>query len=147
MTVSAGAANVFGWFQTLTTITSIITWVSILVAYLRFYYACKAQGVDRNTLPMKAWGQPYVAYIALFFFSVVLFFNGFPVFTKGNWSASLPPHFDCHAMLISLQAQNFCTGYLPIFIFIFFYGAWKLLWRKPFIKAAEVSLSPWKILL
>lgn len=86
MTVSAGAATVFGWFQTLTTITSLITWISILIAYLKFYYACKAQGVDRNTMPMKSWGQPYVAYITLAFFILIVFFNGFAVFTKGNWN-------------------------------------------------------------
>lgn len=85
MSVSSGAANVFGWFQSLTTITSLFTWCSILVAYIRFHKALQAQGVDRNTLPMKSWGQPYTAWAALIFFIIIIVFNGFAVFTHGNW--------------------------------------------------------------
>ena len=85
MTVSTGSADVFGWFQTLTTITSLFTWCSVLVAYIKFYRAMEAQGVDRNTLVMKSWGQHYTAYAALFFFVVIIIFNGFAVFTRGNW--------------------------------------------------------------
>ena len=60
MTVSAGANNVFGWFLTLTTITSIITWISILVAFLRFRAALKAQNVGLDSLPFKTRWQPWL---------------------------------------------------------------------------------------
>jgi yeast amino acid transporter len=86
MTVSTGAAIVFGWFQTLTTITSIITWVNILVAYLRFRAARRAQGVEDKDMPFLSRFQPWSAYASLFFFCIILFFNGFEVFTNGNWN-------------------------------------------------------------
>jgi amino acid transporter len=95
MTVSAGAANVFGWFQTLTTITSVITWVNILVAFLRFRAACKAQGVTRDQLPFRSKFQPWSAYISLGYFMIIIIFNGFAVFTHGNW-----------------DTQNFVTAYV-----------------------------------
>ncbi len=118
MTVSAGAANVFSWFQTLTTITSLITWVNILVAYLGFHKALKAQGVDRSTLPMRTWGQPYTAIVPLVVFSLVLFFNGFYVFTNGNVSTHLSPQSpgirqDANMYGYLVGRQELCHGIYP----------------------------------
>jgi len=93
MTVSAGANNVFGWFQTLTTITSIFTWMSILVAYIQFKKALEAQGVSRDKdLIFKSKWQPYTAWISLAYFVIIVLFNGFAVFTKGGWSAQVSAH-------------------------------------------------------
>lgn len=89
MTVSAGANNVFNWFQTLTTITSLFTWVSILIAYLRFKKALEAQGVSRDSLVFKSKWQPYTAWGALIFFVIIIVFNGFKVFTHGNWNVQV----------------------------------------------------------
>ena len=61
--------------------------MSILVAYLRFKAALDAQGVNRNDLQFKSPYQPYVAWVALVFFSLVLLFNGWEVFTTGGWTA------------------------------------------------------------
>ena len=88
MTVSKGSANVFGWFQTLTTITSLLTWSSILIAFLRFRAAIKAQGVSLETdLVFRSKWQPYTAYGALKFFVIILLFNGWMVFIQNHWSA------------------------------------------------------------
>ena len=111
MTVSSGANNVFGWFQTvgrlenavvsqtnadpqsqLTTITSLFTWISILIAFLGFRKACDAQGVTRADRPFNSKFQPYTAYTALGFFIMIVVFNGWKVFThdavtgESNWS-------------------------------------------------------------
>lgn len=85
MVCSAGSAVVFEWFQTFCSITSLVTWISILIAYLRFKKALDAQGVNRRDLPMRGPAQPYVAWAALSFFSLVLLFNGWTVFTNGGW--------------------------------------------------------------
>lgn len=45
--------------------TGLITWACILLSYIRFYHACKVQGIDRNTFPYKAPLQPYASYIGL----------------------------------------------------------------------------------
>lgn len=83
-----GAAKAFEWFQNLTTIASLFTWCSILVAYLKFYAALKAQGIDRDTLIFKSPLQPYVAWASLIYFSMIIIFNGFAVFIDGNWDVS-----------------------------------------------------------
>ncbi|KAL9095556.1 MAG: hypothetical protein Q9165_001988 [Trypethelium subeluteriae] len=89
MSATAGSSTVFGWFQTLTTISSLFTWVSVCVAYIRFRQALAAQNVDRNSLVFKSPYQPYTAYFALVFFSIIILFNGWEVFTKTggvkNW--------------------------------------------------------------
>ncbi|RMZ75176.1 hypothetical protein DV738_g5603, partial [Chaetothyriales sp. CBS 135597] len=122
MSCSSGSSTVFQWFQNLTTITTLFTWVSINVAYLRFYYACKAQGVDRNALPFKAPFQPYLSYVAVVFFSLIIFFNGFYVFTDG------------------FDYQGFITDYIGVPIFFALYIFWRLLKRTHFINSADADL-------
>jgi len=75
-----GPTLVFGWFQNLTTIAGLFTWCSICIAYLQFYKALNAQGVDRNTLIFKSKFQPYTAWFALLYFAIIIIFNGFHVF-------------------------------------------------------------------
>lgn len=130
MTVSTGAASVFEWFQTLTTITSLFTWMSICVAYIRFKAALAAQGVNRNTLVFKSKFQPYSAYAALIFFAVITIFNGFAVFTKNsgpeggsNWNI-----------------QDFVTAYVVIPIYFGFFLFWKIFKRTSFVKASEADI-------
>ncbi|KAI9700548.1 MAG: hypothetical protein M1820_006702 [Bogoriella megaspora] len=127
MSASTGSSNVFDWFQTLTTISSLFTWVSVCVAYIKFHQALKAQNVDRNSLVMKSPFQPYAAYIALVFFSVIILFNGWQVFTYSdgvkNWSA-----------------QDFVTAYIGIPIYFGFYLFWKILKRTKPVKPAEADI-------
>nr|POE75631.1 putative proline-specific permease put4 [Quercus suber] len=124
MTVSSGASNVFNWFLTLTTITSLFTWISILIAYLRFRAAMIAQNVDRKKdLVYRSRFQPYTAYAALAFFLIIVLFNGFKVFTKGNWST-----------------QDFVTAYIVIPIYFAFYLFWKIFKRTKFVKASEADI-------
>ncbi|KAK6543136.1 hypothetical protein TWF694_007056 [Orbilia ellipsospora] len=123
MTVSTGSGNVFNWFANIVTIANLFTWCVICVASICFTAALKAQGVDRSTLPFRAWGQPYTAWAGLFFFSIIILFNGFYVFCKGHW-----------------KVQDFITAYIgiPIFFGLFFF--WKLIKRTKWKKASEVDL-------
>lgn len=50
--------------------------MSILFSHIRFMRALKAQGTSRDSLPWKAPGQPYVAYISLGITAIVTFFKG-----------------------------------------------------------------------
>jgi yeast amino acid transporter len=122
MSCSAGSSTVFTWFQNLTTISTLFTWVSICVAYIRFHAALRAQGVDRNTLIFKSPFQPYLAYAALIFFSIIIVFNGFVAFT---------PAFDY---------QAFITDYIGIPIYFGLYLFWRLFKRTHFINAAEADI-------
>lgn len=129
MTVSTGANNVFNWFQTLTTITAIATWLSILVAYLRFKKALEVQGVDRNTLVFKSKWQPYTAWFALAFFAIIVLFNGFAVFCKtgpdgnGGWNT-----------------EDFVTAYVTIPLYFGCFLFWKILKKTKFVKASEADI-------
>src|SRR5438067_10558427 len=88
MSVSASSDTVFIWFYNIVSISSLVTWASICVAYLKFYYALKAQGISRDELPFKSVCQPYTAWFALIYFLVIIIFNGFTVFIQGNWNVS-----------------------------------------------------------
>lgn len=84
MSLSAGASIAFGWLQDLTSVSAIITWMVICTVYLRFYYGCKVQGIDRSELPWKAPFQPYIAWLSLSSFIVLLLTGGYSVFIKGQ---------------------------------------------------------------
>lgn len=83
-----GAQDAFLYFQSLTTIAALFTWCSICIAYIKFYNALKAQGIDRNTLVFRSPFQPYTAWFSLGFFVMIIIFNGFHVFTRGNFKAN-----------------------------------------------------------
>ncbi|KAL2357271.1 amino acid permease/ SLC12A domain-containing protein [Cryomyces antarcticus] len=121
--VSAGSSTVFVWFQNLTTISTLFTWVSICVAYIQFRKALIAQGVDRNTLLFKAPFQPFTAWGALAFWIMIILFNGFAVFTTGRWSI-----------------DDFVTAYVGIPIYFAFYFFWKIFKRTSWVKPADADI-------
>jgi amino acid transporter len=123
LSCSSSANVVFQWFQNLTTIAQLFTWCSICIAYLRFRSALIAQGVDRNELVFKSVWQPYTAWFALIYFSMIILFNGWEVFTKGKWSVT-----------------DFLTAYIGIPIFFGLYGFWRVLKRTSFVDAAEADI-------
>lgn len=127
---SGGPSTVFAWFQNLTTICSLFTWCSIVIAYLKFYKALEAQGVDRNTLVFKSKWQPYTAWITLAYFTIIIIFNGFYVFLSGNWDVT-----------------DFLTAYINIPIFLALYIFWKILKRTRFIKSADADIYTGKAAL
>lgn len=57
--VSNGSNVVLGWLINLVTAGGVINYWVMSVTYIFFYRACKAQALDRNTLPYKGWFQPY----------------------------------------------------------------------------------------
>lgn len=85
---NGGAAQAFQWFQNLVTISSLFTWSSVCLAYLHFFRALKAQGVNRDNLIMKSPMQPYLGAGAFVFFVIIILFNGFHVFIRGQWVLS-----------------------------------------------------------
>jgi len=128
-----GPSTVFTWFQNLTTIASLFTWCSICVAYIKFHAALKAQGVDRNTLVFRSRFQPYLAWIALCFFAVIILFNGFIVFVgqhHQNWNVT-----------------NFLAAYIGIPIFFLLFTFWKVFKKTKWINAADADITTGKAAL
>jgi yeast amino acid transporter len=123
MSASAGATTVFNWFINLGTISTLFNWCSISIAYLRFRQALAAQGVDRNSIHFKAPFQPYTAWFALCYFAMIIIFNGWELFTKGNWSV-----------------QEFITAYIGIPIYFGLYLLWKIWKRTSLVDPAEADI-------
>lgn len=126
MCVSAGANKVFLWFSNLTTVAQLFTWCSICIAYIQFRKALIAQNVDRNTLIFKSPFQPYTAYFSLVYFTLIIIFNGFAVFTKDNWGEP--------------ELTSFFTAYINIPIFFGLYMGWWLFKRDSFVNPAEADI-------
>ena len=128
MSCSSGANVVFEWFQNLTTIANLFTWMSVCIAYIKFHAALKAQNVDRNTLVFKSPFQPYTAYFALVFFAIITLFNGFYVF--GPW-----------------ERDFFITSYVGIPIYFVLYAFWKIFKRTKWVNSAEADIFTGKAAL
>lgn len=79
------SADVLQWFVNLVTASQLINFSVMCFTFLRFYEACKAQGLDRDTLPYKGFLQPYAAYYGLVGTFIMAFVGGYTVFLKGNW--------------------------------------------------------------
>nr|XP_031857407.1 glyceraldehyde-3-phosphate dehydrogenase, type I [Kwoniella shandongensis]KAA5524479.1 glyceraldehyde-3-phosphate dehydrogenase, type I [Kwoniella shandongensis] len=125
MSLSSGGNTVLNWLTNLTSIAAFFAWGGICIAFLRWKAAMEAQGRDRSAsqyLYLK-W-QPFYAYWAIAWCVIIVIFNGFYVFIKGQWDVS-----------------NFIISYLNIPIFFgLFLGHWLFTGRKPFPKAHEIDL-------
>ena len=74
-----------------------------LVACIKFHAAPKARGVYRNTHVFKSPFQPYTAYVALIFFSIIILFNGYDSFRDPETEA--------------FDITGFATAYVGIVIY------------------------------
>ncbi|KAG8417915.1 hypothetical protein J3458_005368 [Metarhizium acridum] len=119
--VGNGSRKVVGWLVDLITAGGIIDYLTMSVTFIFYYRACKAQGIDRKTMPYYGRFQPYCAYIALFFQSLVVIFYGYTAFTP--WSV-----------------ESFFRNYtMQILAPILFFG-WKFYKRTSFVKPHEADL-------
>lgn len=95
--------------RNLSTVAGLIAWATLCFAYIRFYRACKVQGVDRSSFPWKGRWQPFTAWYGFVGSVIITLVSGFSVFLKGNWNAN-----------------DFIASYIGIPIFIVPILLWKL---------------------
>lgn len=119
--LSKSSAKVLTWLINLITAGGVIDYMIMTITYVFFYRACKAQGVDRSTLPYTGWFQPYSAWISLAFMTCVVFCYGYSSFKP--WSVD--DFFTYYAMLI-LAPVLFC--------------GWKLFKRTKFVAPQDADL-------
>ncbi|KHN96578.1 dicarboxylic amino acid permease [Metarhizium album ARSEF 1941] len=108
MVVSDDSKKVFGYFVNLTTIFGLLSWISLLVTYIYFLKARRAQNIPDNAMPYVAPQGLVGTYVALFFCILILLTKNFDVFI--------------HHDGVSFDYQNFITGYLgiPLYLILLF---------------------------
>ncbi|KAJ6586260.1 amino acid permease/ SLC12A domain-containing protein, partial [Mycena vulgaris] len=119
MSLSQGASTALNWLSNLVAIIGFCTWGLISLTYIRFYHGLKHHKIDRTKFSYWNRFQPYPAYWALGWSIVIVLFNGWPVFLKGQWMTS-----------------NFIIAYINIPIFGLLYAAYKII-RKSSIVSLE----------
>ncbi|KAL1982384.1 hypothetical protein VTN96DRAFT_1354 [Rasamsonia emersonii] len=123
LNVSSSGANVFYWFTNITTVGGFISWIVLLIAYLRFRGAMQFNGM-LGRLPFKTPLQPYTTYYALLIVSLLALTNGYAVFFPGNFTAS-----------------GFLVSYIVFAIFLALYLGHKLWFRTPWLmKVSEIDV-------
>ncbi|KAJ2897139.1 amino acid permease [Zalerion maritima] len=123
--LSENAAVVLNWFVSLVTASQLINFSVMCAAYLGFYRAMQAQGLDRRDLPYRGWCQPYAAWYGLTACFIMAFVGGYTVFLPGNW-----------------DIPDFLFSYTMIAIFPILYVIWKILKNTTVAKPADVDLRP-----
>ncbi|EMG47354.1 DIP5 Dicarboxylic amino acid permease [Candida maltosa Xu316] len=124
LSISSGSAQVFDWFQNITSSYLLINWIIFAVDHIALHRALKAQGFSRKDLPHTIRGGQYAGPFSLFFSVLFLLTGGFGVFTKGNW-----------------KFANFFSSYfiIPLFLGLYVFG--KFFWKTKYIKPSEVQLK------
>ncbi|KAK7702964.1 hypothetical protein SLS57_011099 [Botryosphaeria dothidea] len=119
LTVGNNTSEVFTWFMNICTISGLIAWIVVMIAYLRFRKAMiYHRMMDR--LPFKTPLQPYFTWFILFLLIILTLTNGFQVFFPGHWSV-----------------EDFLAAYITLPIFIALYVGHKIWFRTPFARKTE----------
>ncbi|KAH3681209.1 hypothetical protein WICPIJ_007822 [Wickerhamomyces pijperi] len=88
MNLSTSAANVFGWFQSLTSANLLLGWTFISWNHIAMSRAMQAQGISRDKLPHSVIFAPYAAWISGVASFVLLLTGGFTNFVHGHFRIS-----------------------------------------------------------
>ncbi|OAV94228.1 hypothetical protein PTTG_00614 [Puccinia triticina 1-1 BBBD Race 1] len=124
MSVGAGGAGkVFEWLSTMSSVTGLLTWVGILITYIRFDAGVKAQNINRDQFPYKSYLRTGGAIYSLAMCCLILLFNSYSVFIKGHWNTA-----------------TFITGYLPILVAVAMYFGSRLYRHRTGARTAIVGL-------
>ncbi|KAK7728925.1 Proline-specific permease [Botryosphaeria dothidea] len=121
MVASSSATEVFGWFIDLTTIGLDIAYTSMVVTWVGWDRALKAQGISRTMLPWTAPFMPYGAYMAIGTGLTILVFVGFDVF-------------------VPFSVQGFVTSYFGVAFSTVAFVVWKVVKKTKFVKPEEADI-------
>ncbi|TQN68430.1 General amino acid permease AGP2 [Colletotrichum shisoi] len=119
----SGSATVLSWLLALITGGGVINYIVMSITFINYHRACKAQGIDRRTMPYYGYFQPYGAYIALVLQTIVILAYG--------WSAFRPE------FAVGSFFSNYTMQIVAPLLFIF----WKVLKRTHYIKPEDVDLT------
>lgn len=118
---SASGGDVFNWLVNISGLAGFIAWACINYSHIAFIRACKAQGIERSTLPYKAPFQPWFSWYGLFFNVLIILTQGFTAFIP--WST-----------------ETFFIDYVSLILFVVLYVGHKVVLRQPLVKPIEADL-------
>jgi yeast amino acid transporter len=121
--LSSNTAKVLDWFVNLTTAAQIIDCVIICIIYIFFFRACRAQGLDRKSLPYYGAFQPYSGWKGLIFMITVVCTYGYSVLLPGKW-----------------DIKTFFIYYTMVLVAPILYFGWKIAHRTSIVKPEEADL-------
>ena len=121
LSVGRAASEGVKWLANITQAAQLMDYIFMCTIYLFFYRALKVQGYDRNQLPYKGWGQPYVAIAGVVLFSTTLSIYGYATF-------------------YAFDVGTFMTYYAMCFICIVLYIGFKIIKRSKFVKPEDADL-------
>ncbi|KAH6695092.1 proline-specific permease [Plectosphaerella plurivora] len=130
LVASNSAIEVFLWFVDLTTTGLIASYTFMLITYMGFWRARKAQGLESSQLPYVAPLTPWAPMVSLAVGLIALIFVGFDVFSP-------------------FSVRGFVTSYFGLIFSIVMFGVGRLLFHfrgRPsgFVNPAEADLwSGW----
>ncbi|GMG44476.1 unnamed protein product [Ambrosiozyma monospora] len=124
MNVSTTAANVFSWFQSLTSANLLVGWIFQSLNHISLMRAMKAQGYSRSQLPHSVSFAPFAAWFSGICCVIFLLTGGFVNFIKGHF-------------LISSFFSSYFIFPLTAGLYVF----WKFYKGTRYLRPEEVDLA------
>lgn len=121
LNLSDNGGTVFEWFLNISSVAGFISWACINGCHIRFMSVLKSRNISRDTLPYKAFWQPYFAWYGLFFNILIIFTQGFTAF-------------------IPWDTANFFVAYVSLILFAVLYAGHKLVTRASIVKLSDVDI-------
>lgn len=125
------ASTALNWLYSLSGLSSIFTWASICLAHIRFRSAWKKQGHSLDELAFKSQVGVYGSWVGFILNCLVLMAQ--------FWTAGWPIGYGEHNS--DWRAQNFFLQYLAAPVVIAFYVPYKIYYKTPFMKTADMDLE------
>ncbi|BGP27025.1 amino acid transmembrane transporter [Rhodotorula toruloides] len=124
MNCGTGGERAFNYLVAIASVTGLISWLVILITYLRFYYGARKQGIDRSAFPYTAPLQPWASYAAAFMITVIIIFSDYQVFLTDSWDIG-----------------SFLSAYITIPWFFLMLIAWKVWKKTTFVRLESMDFS------
>ena len=121
MNESASATTVFDWLLNITGVAGFISWTCIGISHIAFMKALSAQNISRDSLPYKAFWQPWLSYYGVGFNILIILTQGFTAF-------------------IPWDVTSFFIAYISVILFTVMYVVHKLITKSRVVSSVDVDL-------
>jgi len=125
------SSTALNWLYSLSGLSSIFTWASICGAHIRFRSAWKKQGHSLDELAFKSQAGVIGSWIGLILNILVLIAQ--------FWTSAWPIGYG--EKTPNERAENFFLNYLAFPVVILFYLPYKLYYKTPFMRSADMDLQ------